>query len=103
MNLFEEYTALDNVVIALPQVRARGFSVTCALAADPAAHDRAQILLERVGLMGSERTNVRSLSYVERRALEFGVAPATEQRLMFVEQRHPPHATPPTARPAAIL
>src|SRR3546814_3818121 len=65
MNLFEEYTALDNVVIALPQVRARGFSVTCALDADTAAHDRAEILLERVGLKGRERTNVRSLSRSE--------------------------------------
>src|SRR3546814_16477850 len=85
MNLFEEYTALDNVVIALPQVRARGFSVTCALDADTAAHDRAEILLERVGLKGRERPNVRSLSYGERRALEIGVALATEPPLPFVD------------------
>src|SRR3546814_886740 len=94
MNLFEEYTALDNVVIALPQVRARGFSVTCALDADTAAHDRAEILLERVGLKGRERTNVRSLSYGERRALEIGVALATEPRLLFVDE---PTAGPGTA------
>jgi len=103
MNLFDEYTALDNVVIALPQVRARGFSVTHALDADTEARDRAEAVLGRVGLRGRERTNVRSLSYGERRALEIGVALATEPRLLFVDEPTAGLGTSATGRLAELI
>jgi len=103
MNLFDEYSALDNVVIALPQVRARGFSVTHALDADTDARDRAEAVLDRVGLKGRERVNVRSLSYGERRALEIGVALATEPRLLFVDEPTAGLGTGATARLAELI
>lgn len=103
MNLFDEFTALDNVVIALPEIRARGFSVTHAIDGDSGAQDRAASILERVGLRGRERVNARHLSYGERRALEIGVALATEPRLLFVDEPTAGLGTGATARLAELI
>jgi branched-chain amino acid transport system ATP-binding protein len=69
MNLFNDYSALDNVLIALPEVRRRGFDGWSDLSENAEAHDKAAAVLGRVGLAGQERTPAKSLSYGERRAL----------------------------------
>lgn len=86
MNLFNDYSALDNVLVAMPRVRARGFDPWRDLAADGTAQDMAAATLARVGLAGKEHTPARSLSYGERRALEIGVALAAEPRLLFLDE-----------------
>ena len=86
MNLFDDYRALDNVLIALPDVRSRGFDGWRDLAADSAAQDRAATVLARVGLAGREHVVAKRLSYGERRALEIGVALAAEPRLVFLDE-----------------
>jgi branched-chain amino acid transport system ATP-binding protein len=86
MNLFNEDTALDNVLVAMPQVRRRGFDAWRDLARDSAAQDAAAATLGRVGLKGKEHVPARSLSYGDRRALEIGVALAAEPRLLFLDE-----------------
>ena len=86
MNLFDEYGAVDNVVIALPAVRARAWSMGQDLARIGSAYDEAAAILERVGLAGKEATPSRRLSYGERRALEIGVALAAQPRLLFLDE-----------------
>jgi branched-chain amino acid transport system ATP-binding protein len=86
MNLFNDDTALDNVLVAMPQVRRRGFDAWHDLARDGAAQDMAAATLERVGLKGKERVPARSLSYGDRRALEIGVALAAQPRLLFLHE-----------------
>jgi branched-chain amino acid transport system ATP-binding protein len=86
MNLFNDYAALDNVLIALPEVRRQGFNPWRDLGADTAAHDKAAGVLARVGLAGKEKSIAKSLSYGERRALEIGVALAAGPRLLFLDE-----------------
>jgi branched-chain amino acid transport system ATP-binding protein len=86
MNLFNDYSALDNVLIASPAVRAQGFNPWRDLGGDSAAQDVAAQVLERVGLRGKEHVIAKSLSYGERRALEIGVALAARPRMLFLDE-----------------
>ncbi|MEO8022463.1 ABC transporter ATP-binding protein [Polaromonas sp.] len=86
MNLFDSYTALDNVLVAMPHVRKQGFNAWRDLGADTTAQQMAAAVLERVGLKGKERVMASSLSYGQRRALEIGVALAAEPRMLFLDE-----------------
>jgi branched-chain amino acid transport system ATP-binding protein len=86
MNLFDDDTAIDNIVIALPAVRAGAWSPWRDLGRDSAAYDQAAQILARIGLAGKEHTPARRLSYGERRALEIGVALAAAPRLLFLDE-----------------
>ena len=86
MNLFDEYTALENALLALPLVRARGLHAFHDLGTDQAARSRAEAALARVGLAGREHTRASDLSYGERRALEIGMALAMSPRLLFLDE-----------------
>jgi branched-chain amino acid transport system ATP-binding protein len=96
MNLFDDYTALDNVLIATPEVRARGFSVWRRFAGNTD-------VLERVGLAGKEQVRARDLSYGDRRALEIGVALAARPRLLFLDEPTAGLGTEATARIARLI
>ena len=103
MNLFNDYSALDNVLVALPEVRRRGFDGWSDLDADTAAQDKAATVLGRVGLAGKERTPAKSLSYGERRALEIAVALAAEPRLLFLDEPTAGLGSEGTARLAGLI
>jgi branched-chain amino acid transport system ATP-binding protein len=86
ISLFDDFSVRENVMIALPEVRAQGFNVTRDLLSDRAALERASAVLAKVGLAGKETLRARDLSYGERRALEIGVALATEPRILFLDE-----------------
>lgn len=86
MNLFNDYSALDNVLVATPRVRNHGFDFWRDLGADSAAQDAAAQVLARVGLRGKENARASSLSYGDRRALEIGVALAAQPRMLFLDE-----------------
>ncbi len=86
ISLFDEDTALDNVTVALPRMRARSFDAWRARARDSGARDEAANLLERVGLRGRENVRAKDLAYGERRALEIGLAIATSPRILFLDE-----------------
>ncbi len=86
MSLFDEYSALENVLVALPEVRMRGFDMFRPLGVDGTSGDRAAQVLARVGLVGCEKRMAGDLGYGERRALEIGVALAAEPRLLFLDE-----------------
>jgi branched-chain amino acid transport system ATP-binding protein len=86
INLFDEYSALENVLIAVPQVRNRGFNMIRSIEQDREAIDKAAMVLEQVGLKGKEKVLSDQLSYGDRRALEIAVALATEPRILFLDE-----------------
>jgi branched-chain amino acid transport system ATP-binding protein len=103
MNLFNDYSALDNVLVATPQVRSRGFDCWRDLGADSAAQEAAAQVLARVGLSGKEQAKARSLSYGERRALEIGVALAAQPRMLFLDEPTAGLGAEGTARLAELV
>ncbi|HEU4924361.1 MAG TPA: ABC transporter ATP-binding protein [Burkholderiales bacterium] len=96
MNLFDEYSALDNVLVATPEVRARGYSM---LGNFSGKTD----VLERVGLADQAHVRAKDLSYGERRALEIGVALAARPRILFLDEPTAGLGTEATARIAALI
>ena len=86
MNVFDEYSALENVLLAVPAVRARSFDMLHDLRQNTDAQDRAATVLARVGLRGKERVPAGRLSYGDRRALEIGLAVAAEPRMLFLDE-----------------
>jgi branched-chain amino acid transport system ATP-binding protein len=103
MNLFNEDSALGNVLVALPRVRAQGLHGWRDLGRDSAAQDEAAQLLARIGLKGKEHVPAKSLSYGERRALEIGVALAAQPRLLFLDEPTAGLGAEGTARLAELV
>ncbi len=103
ISLFDQETALDNVVVALPRMRARAFDGWRDRSRDTAAQDRAAALLARVGMSGRERVKARDLSYGERRALEIALALATEPRILFLDEPTSGLGAEGTARLAELV
>ncbi len=103
MNVFDEYTALDNVLLAVPDVRRRGLHMLYDLANDTQSSDKAEQILARVGLVGKERMLASDLSYGERRALEIGIALAAEPRILFLDEPTAGLGTKATAKLADMV
>ena len=96
MNLFDDYSALDNVLVATPGIRERGYSFF--------GHFGGKTdVLERVGLADKAHVRARDLSYGDRRALEIGVALAAQPRLLFLDEPTAGLGTEATARIAALI
>ena len=85
-NLFDDFTALENVVLALPEVRDIGLNMFHDLSRDSRTLDRAAAILARIGLRGREHVVARDLAYGQRRALEIGIAVAAEPRILFLDE-----------------
>lgn len=103
MNLFDEYSVIENILIALPEVRDNGFNTTKSVLGDSGAMDKAELVLARIGLTGLEWENSQSLSYGNRRALEIGVALATEPKLLFLDEPTAGMGAEATARLADLI
>jgi branched-chain amino acid transport system ATP-binding protein len=86
MNLFDDSTVLENIVLALPAFRARRRKFFSAAFADRGLLDAARDILDQVGLGGREWEPSVSLSYGDRRALEIGVALAAQPRVLFLDE-----------------
>lgn len=86
INLFDEYTALENILIAVPDVRERGFNMFRDIETDSDAVENAKRVLEKVGLQDKAHEQADQLSYGDRRALEIALALASEPRILFLDE-----------------
>jgi branched-chain amino acid transport system ATP-binding protein len=102
MNLFNDYSALDNVLVASPEMRQRGFSMLRNFSGKD-LEDKGRAVLEQVGLSGREGVKAKDLSYGDRRALEIGVALAARPKLLFLDEPTAGLGTESTARIAGLI
>ena len=86
MNLFDEFTAIENVMVALPGVRSGLSRLFWDIRGDSGLMDEARGVLAQVGLAGREKTLAADLPYGQRRALEIGVALAARPRIVFLDE-----------------
>lgn len=103
MNVFDDYSALDNVLLSVPEVRRAGLSVLHDLTGNRRLIEKAAHVLERVGLAGKEYSQADALSYGERRALEIGIALAAEPRILFLDEPTAGLGTEGTAKLAEMI
>lgn len=86
MNLFDDYTALQNVTVAVPNIRNRRFNMLLHVPGNEAITARAFNILEQIGLAQDAHVTARNLPYGKRRALEIGVALATNPKMLFLDE-----------------
>ena len=86
MTLFDDFTARDNVTVALPGFRARGYDMHRAVAGDAGLAAEADEVLASVGLAERSAIVARQLSYGERRSLEIAVALAQRPRVLCLDE-----------------
>jgi branched-chain amino acid transport system ATP-binding protein len=86
MNLFDDYTALQNITVALPNIRQHRFNMLLNVRNDEAITDRAFNILEQIDLAQDAHIQAKSLPYGKRRALEIGVALATNPKMLFLDE-----------------
>jgi branched-chain amino acid transport system ATP-binding protein len=103
MNLFDDFSALENVALAVPERRRQGFRMLRDARRDSVVTDKAAAVLARVGLAGKEHEIAKNLSYGDRRALEICVALAAEPRIVFLDEPTSGLGTEATARLADLV
>ena len=86
INLFDEYTTLENVLVAVPHTRESGFNMYRDINIESDAQEQAFRVLEQVGLKDKAHEQADQLSYGDRRALEIALALASEPRILFLDE-----------------
>ncbi len=86
MSLFDEFTALENIMVALPAVRTGLRRPFWDMRGDSAMMEEARQVLAEVGLSARESIVAAALPYGERRALEIAVALAARPKIVFLDE-----------------
>jgi len=85
-SLFADFTALDNVALAVQAHAGHSFRFWQDARRDTALRDPARGALDRVGLAGRTDSRVDRLSHGEQRQLEIALALATKPRLLLLDE-----------------
>jgi branched-chain amino acid transport system ATP-binding protein len=84
--VLQDYTAFDNVLLAVQARRGHSFRFFMDPHGDPALYRKAMEHIEAVGLGERALARVGSLSHGERKQLELAIALATEPRVLLVDE-----------------
>ena len=85
-SVFAEFTALENVMLAVQAASGHSFSFWRPARADPALTGPAQEALERAGLSGMEHAPVSVMAHGVRRQLEIAIALAMRPKLLLLDE-----------------
>ncbi len=102
-SLFREFTALDNVALAVQAHAGHSFCFWQEARRDNSLRGPAAAALARVGLSGRADTRVDKLSHGEHRQLEIAVALATQPRLLLLDEPMAGMGPDESARMVGIL
>ena len=86
ISLFDAYSTIANVMVALSSFRSTAFDPVRDVARDTALSDGAAAMLGRVGLSGREHVAAKTLSFGDRRRLDIAIALAGEPSLLFLDE-----------------
>ncbi len=86
LNLFDDYTVLENIRVASPAMRRRAFDCWTPAGSLSEAEDKAAAIIRLIGLHGREHVAARFMSYGQRRLLEIGLALAGEPELLLLDE-----------------
>jgi branched-chain amino acid transport system ATP-binding protein len=86
MTLFDEFSVFENIAVALPATRARGYDPIGQAYANSALTNDVYEILTSVGLADRADDPAKALPYGARRALEIGVALACKPKLLFLDE-----------------
>ena len=84
--LFRSMSVLEHIALALQAAGGRTFSAWRPVQADAALFERAQAMLERLGLADKHGWGIEQLSHGEQRALEVGMALAASPKLVLLDE-----------------
>ncbi len=85
-SLFNDFTALDNVALAVQAHAGHSFHFWQDARMDTALREPARTMLARVGLAGRDDVIVSSMSHGEHRQLELAMALATRPRMLLLDE-----------------
>jgi branched-chain amino acid transport system ATP-binding protein len=102
-SLFADFTALDNVALAVQAHADHSFHFWRDARCDPALREPAMVSLAAVGLNARAGTRVDRLSHGEHRQLEIAVALASKPRLLLLDEPMAGLGPDETARMTAVL
>ena len=102
-SLFPDFTALDNVALAVQAHAGHSFHFWRAARGDPRLREPAADALAAVGLEARAETRVDRLSHGENRQLEIAVALASKPRLLLLDEPMAGLGPDETVRMTALL
>ena len=102
-SLFHDFTALDNVALAVQAHAGHSFRFWHEARREPRLREPAQAALDRVGLGARSQMRVDALSHGEHRQLEIAMALATQPRLLLLDEPMAGMGADESARMVAML
>ncbi len=85
-SIFQEFSALDNVALAVQAHAGSSFRFWRAARSDPRLREPARAILDQVGLASRAQIQAAHLAHGEKRALEIAMALATNPRLLLLDE-----------------